>query len=177
MNPINVSKSVYRANDAGVVSLPNKERRWDKPADLVIIFGPGVNQNMLMSVLDSAQKKCLTVKLIGDGERSLNLDDIAACRQSGAMGPATQVLVTMHGSRSDAGHRIEYGDRGEDISSADFMHLLRGTQPDGDTKTSEPEVERWMGTIHLMSCESGKMRDEIFNDKVLWRNGGVRDFV
>lgn len=166
MNFIKVSKPVPETAGAGEVGLPGRAPVWESPADLVMIYGPDTDQNTLTALLDCAAKKCLTVKLIGDGKSALNLAEVAACRQSGAMGPATQVLVTVHGMRSNAGHFIEYGLHGERLLTAEFMHLLRGSHPEGETTQSA-----WSGTVHFMSCESGKMRDEIFKDKALWRGG------
>lgn len=171
MTPIHSANSVKPTYETSEVGVSRQAEVWDQPADLVIISGPGEDKNMLKAVLDSAQKKGLTVKLIGDGERALNFDEIAVCRQSGAMGPATQVFVSAHGGRIDEQHTIEYDSDKKPISTAEFMHLLRGTHPDGEKNNARVEDTIWKGTVHLMSCASGKMRVEISEDETLHQNG------
>lgn len=155
------NKSPLPITQSHAIDFSKPIRKWDEPANLVIIVGPNMEKIWLDNLLDSASKKGLTVELIGDGNREVDLSEIDKCRQSGALGPSTQTIVALHGAVHEGMHILENSTNRNNTNTTEFLHRLRGNN----------ESEKYNGTIHLISCSLGKTRNKIFKDQLLWNSG------
>jgi ankyrin repeat protein len=146
-------------------------RKWDEPANLVIIVGPKMEGVWLNNLLESAKNKGLTVELIGDGTQEISLSEIDGCIKSGALGPHTNTIVAMHGGIDAGEHLLGNSNSGNDTNTTEFLHRLRGHDTYIDNSMKNNAATKYKGTIHLMSCELGKIRGKIFKDEKLWNSG------
>ena len=156
-----VNKSSLPIAQIHTVDFSKQLRKWDEPANLVIIVGPHVEKIWLDNLLDSASRKGLTVGLIGDGSREVDLSEIDKCRESGALGPSTHTIAAFHGGIHKGMHLVENSTNGKNTHTTEFLHRLRGSN----------ESTKYNGTIHLISCSLGKTRNQIFKDQLLWNSG------
>ncbi len=158
-------------------------KKWDKPADLVIILGSDMDsEGWVDEIIADAEKKGLSVGLIGNGENEITQSDIEQSLKSGAFGPNTHTLIAMEGGMQNNMHILANGIEGNYAATIDFLQALRGNLSQTASSPNNTQSASYNGTIHVFSSELGKTHKQIANNPLLAKNGnymlhGSAEFV
>ena len=139
--------------------------------DLIVFWGPGFPRRDLIGIRDKCRELGLNPRVIPIASSAGFSDELKGqLYRGGELGPQTQVLAFFHGgadAQDKHGILVEQDGSG-DVGTMEFLSWLR-TPPAG--MPCGPESAVWRGTVHLHSCQAGRLRDELKPGSAEWNSG------
>lgn len=127
---------------------------------IVAIVGPGM-EHVARCLADQCRWLGLSLRMLHTDSDDFNAAAMDEMHASGALGPATQLIVMGHGLNQSGKHQIETICRGPDAEGNmhtrkdDTLILLKWLRLGQGTDPQTAERLPWKGMIHMLSCGAG----------------------
>jgi hypothetical protein len=142
--------------------------------DAILLLGPGLPQAAILDAEDDCRRRGLTIETL----RTAGAGSIENLRRQlhagGKLGPHTQLLVFCHGALDAHGrHAMEVlePDHGARPAPTPTMEMLRALRVADHAQSRADQCRNWPGTIHLISCDGGRLESELAPGSEAWAEG------
>lgn len=131
-----------------------------KEKHIVAIVGPRM-ERVARCLVDHCHRLGLSLRMVHTDSDDFGAATMDQLHASGALGPASQLIVMAHGANLSSGHEIEtiYHGPGADgemrIGKDDTLTFLKWLRLAQDTDPTTGERLPWKGMVHVPTCGAG----------------------